>query len=66
MPVTDVTTDMDSLTLTITAEFAAPAVFTSVYESAQGLQKVLDMGVVEGATVAINQIDALVTSDERP
>ena len=66
MPVTDVTTDMDSLTLTITADFAAPTVFTSVYESGQGLQKVRDMGVVEGATVAINQIDALVTSDERP
>ena len=36
------------------------AVFTSTYDSAEGLQKVLEMGVVEGATLAINQIDALV------
>lgn len=33
------------------------AVFTSVYESADALQVVLDMGVEEGATSAINQID---------
>jgi len=35
------------------------AVFVSTYETAEGLQKVLDMGVVEGATEAINQIDGL-------
>ena len=35
------------------------ATYVSTYESAEGLQKVLDMGVVEGATTAINQIDAL-------
>ena len=34
------------------------AVFTSTYETAEGLQTVLDMGMVEGATSAINQIDA--------
>ncbi|MDQ2757068.1 MAG: SRPBCC domain-containing protein [Actinomycetota bacterium] len=34
-------------------------VTVSTYESAEGLQKVLDMGVIEGATAAINQIDAL-------
>ena len=34
-------------------------VAVSTYESAQGLQQVLDMGVVEDATSAINQIDAL-------
>jgi uncharacterized protein YndB with AHSA1/START domain len=33
------------------------AVFTSVYTSADDLQRVLDMGVEEGATSAINQID---------
>jgi len=35
------------------------AIFESIYDSAEGLQKVLEMGVVEGATTAINQIDAL-------
>ncbi|MBX7158852.1 MAG: SRPBCC domain-containing protein [Acidimicrobiia bacterium] len=38
------------------------AVFTSTFDSAEGLQQVLEMGVVEGATTAINQIDALVAS----
>ena len=38
------------------------AVFTSTYESAEAMQKVLDMGMVEGATSAINQIDDLVAS----
>ena len=33
--------------------------FVSTYETVEGLQQVLDMGVVEGATGAINQIDAL-------
>jgi uncharacterized protein YndB with AHSA1/START domain len=34
------------------------AVFTGTYDSAEALQTVLDMGMVEGATSAINQIDA--------
>ena len=38
------------------------AVYVSTFESAEALQKVLDMGVVEGATSAINQIDDLVSS----
>jgi uncharacterized protein YndB with AHSA1/START domain len=33
------------------------ATFLSSYESAEALQKVLDMGIEEGATQAINQID---------
>lgn len=33
------------------------AVFTSRYDSAEDLQKVLDMGMEEGARTAINQID---------
>ena len=37
------------------------ATFASSYDSAEALQQVLDMGVVEGASSAINQIDALVT-----
>lgn len=35
------------------------AVYTSTYASAEDLQKVIDMGVQEGSTLAINQIDAL-------
>lgn len=38
------------------------AVYTSVYENAEALQKVLDMGVIEGASQAINQIDDLVAT----
>ncbi|KRB76917.1 polyketide cyclase [Nocardioides sp. Root190] len=38
------------------------ATFVSTYATAEGLQKVLDMGVVEGATSAINQIDDLLAS----
>jgi uncharacterized protein YndB with AHSA1/START domain len=37
------------------------AVFTGTYDSAEGLQTVLDMGMVEGATSAINQIDGFLT-----
>jgi uncharacterized protein YndB with AHSA1/START domain len=36
------------------------ASYVSTYESAEALQKVLDMGIVEGATAAIGQIDDLV------
>lgn len=36
------------------------AVYESVYATAEDLQKVLDMGVIEGATGSLNQIDALV------
>ncbi|QEN14993.1 SRPBCC domain-containing protein [Mycobacterium sp. ELW1] len=38
------------------------AVYVSTFASAEGLQQVLDMGVVEGATSAINQIDELLAS----
>lgn len=38
------------------------AVYVSTYESAEALQQVLDMGVVEGASSAINQIDELIAS----
>ena len=38
------------------------AVFVSTFASAEALAQVLDMGIVEGATEAINQIDALVAS----
>jgi uncharacterized protein YndB with AHSA1/START domain len=38
------------------------ATFVTSYASADDLQKVLDMGVVEGSTLAINQIDDLLAS----
>ncbi|CAM3120519.1 SRPBCC domain-containing protein [Prescottella defluvii] len=38
------------------------ATYTSTFESAEALQKVLDMGVIEGATSAIGQIDELLVS----
>ncbi|GAY17502.1 SRPBCC domain-containing protein [Mycobacterium sp. shizuoka-1] len=38
------------------------AVYVSTYASAEGLAQVLEMGVVEGASSAINQIDALIAS----
>ncbi len=38
------------------------AVFTTVYESADDLQKVLDMGIEEGSRGAINQIDELLAT----
>ena len=38
------------------------ATYTSTYESREGLEQVLAMGVVEGATSAINQIDKLLTA----
>ena len=38
------------------------AIYVSTYESAEALQQVLDMGVVEGASSAINQIDDLVAT----
>jgi len=38
------------------------ATYVSRYESAEALKKVLDMGIVEGATSAVNQIDDLMLS----
>lgn len=38
------------------------ATFTSTYPSAEALQQVLDMGMEEGATQAINQIDAFLAA----
>ncbi len=38
------------------------ATYVSTYASAEELQTVLDMGVVEGASSAINQIDELIGS----
>ncbi|KUI22189.1 polyketide cyclase [Mycobacterium sp. GA-1285] len=38
------------------------ATYVSTYESAEGLQEVLEMGVEEGTAQAINQIDELLAS----
>ncbi|CKI63591.1 SRPBCC domain-containing protein [Mycolicibacterium smegmatis] len=38
------------------------ATYVGTYASAEALQQVLDMGVIEGASSAINQIDALLTA----
>lgn len=38
------------------------AVYVATYASTEGLQKVLKMGIVEGASAAINQIDGLLGS----
>lgn len=38
------------------------ATFVTSYASADDLQKVLDMGVVEGSSLAINQIDGLLAA----
>ena len=38
------------------------AVYVATFASAEALQQVLDMGVVEGSTLAINQIDGLIAS----
>ena len=38
------------------------ATFVSTYPTAEALQQVLDMGVVEGASSAINQIDDLIVA----
>ena len=43
-------------------ETGTRATYTSVYDTAEGLQQVLEMGVEEGATSAINQIDDLLAA----
>ena len=44
------------------ADGATRATFVATYADAEALQQVLDMGVVEGASAAINQIDDLLAS----
>jgi uncharacterized protein YndB with AHSA1/START domain len=38
------------------------ATYVSTFESTAALQQLLDMGIVEGSSLAINQIDDLVAS----
>ena len=44
------------------ADGGTRATFVSTFDSAEDLQKVLEMGVEEGATQAINQIDAFLAA----
>ncbi len=44
------------------ADGGTHATFVGTYASAEALQRVLDMGIVEGSTAAINQIDDLLAS----
>ncbi|MFT4295113.1 MAG: SRPBCC domain-containing protein [Micropruina sp.] len=38
------------------------ATYLAIYPSAEGLQQVLDMGMIEGATASLGQIDALLAA----
>lgn len=38
------------------------AVYTAIFASAEDLEKVLNMGVIEGSSLAINQIDDLLAA----
>lgn len=58
-PVTDMPESHNSYTF-VEKGGKTHATYISAYDTAEALQKVLDMGVVEGATSAINQIDELV------
>ena len=53
---------MSNTTSTAEHNGGTRAVYVSTYSSAEALQQVLDMGVVEGASSAINQIDELIAS----
>ena len=55
-PNPDLPVSRNDYTFVATGE-STRAVFTSTFDSAEDLQKVLDMGIEEGATSAINQID---------
>lgn len=60
----DLNPDLDMPTATSVYRFEAVdggtrAVYTSVYDTAEALQTVLEMGVEEGSRTAIDQIDAV-------
>ena len=46
----------------VAVDGGARMVNTSTWESADDMQKVLDMGVVEGSTSAVSQLDALLAA----
>lgn len=57
-PVPDMPVSKSEYRFSPTDDGGTRAVYTTVYSSPDDLQKVLDMGVIEGASSAINQIDA--------
>lgn len=61
-PVADMPVSKNDYRFTAT-DNGTRAVYVSTYESAEGLQKVLDMGVIEGASLAINQIDGFLAGN---
>ena len=60
-PVPSMPVSHNVYTLTAT-DGGTTAVYAGTYESAEALQQVLDMGMIEGATEAINQIDDLLAA----
>ena len=58
---TDLPESANTYSFTATGD-GTRATFVGTYASAEALQKVLDMGVVEGSTLAINQIDDLLAA----
>ncbi|KUI47976.1 polyketide cyclase [Mycobacterium sp. GA-1199] len=61
-PATDMPVAHSVYTFEAIGDAATRATYVSTYESAEGLQKVLEMGVEEGTAQAINQIDELLAS----
>jgi uncharacterized protein YndB with AHSA1/START domain len=60
-PIPDMPVSKNAFTF-VEHDGATRAVYTSTYASAEALQQVLDMGIVEGASLSINQIDDLIAS----
>lgn len=61
-PATDMPVAHSVYTFEAIGDAATRAIYVSTYESAEGLQKVLEMGVEEGTAQALNQIDELLAS----
>jgi uncharacterized protein YndB with AHSA1/START domain len=61
-PVSDMPVARSVYTFEPVGDAATKVTYVSRYQSAEGLQKVLEMGVEEGSTQAINQIDGLLAS----
>ena len=61
-PVDDLPVSHNEYSFEPDAAGGTTATFVSTYDSAEALQQVLDMGMEEGATQAINQIDAFLTA----
>lgn len=59
---TDMPVSKNVYTFEPSATGGTTATYVSVYASAEGLQQVLEMGMEEGATESINQIDVLLAA----